>query len=250
MAGLTPFQFSSKMTQEKTTSGILGGVKLGGIAGNILQSAFSWYEMWINPEKVTISTNFIQKPQHTAGSIVTYHYRKDTPKMSVSGQCGWVGIPSQVDGDSFGHSFLALTGYKYNPNDTEVGGKTNFERWSPKSRGGLQSDNTNNSPRVFLNRLRDIAEEPMYFIDSQGVEHYNMKMIKIYTKQYPDGVICEGYYTKFDVPETSDDVQTISYDFEFTIENIVPVTLLDRKLSMFGSSGKGSVVGSVLRGGS
>ena len=85
----------------------------------------------------------------------------------------------------------------------------------------------------------------MYYIDSNGIEHYNTKYIKIFTKQYPDGVICEGYFTSFNIPESKDDPQSIAYDFEFIIENMRPVTLIQRLLGMF--AGHGSILGDATR---
>lgn len=259
MAGLTPFQFSSKMMQEQSTSGLLG-INIGGWAGRTVQTTFAWYEMWINPEKVDITTTYIQKKQHTAGSIVTYHYRKDTPTLSASGQCGWIMTRSQMEDANIADQFLSGIGYQHTPKSSNpfdskfwTQGKDYFKFKGQTFPGAgraqkLASDNTNNSPRKFLDRLKGIADEPMYFIDSEGIEHYNVKYIKIFTKQFPTGVVCEGYYTKFTIPESADDVQTISYNFEFVIENQVPVTLLDRKLGMFGTRGQGSSIGSVLMG--
>jgi hypothetical protein len=85
----------------------------------------------------------------------------------------------------------------------------------------------------------------MYYIDKNGIEHYNTKYIKIFTKQYPDGLICEGYFTSFNVPEASDDAQTVSYNFEFVIENVKPVTLIQRMVGMF--AGHGSLLGDMAR---
>ena len=259
MAGLTPFQFSSKLMQEQSTSGLLG-INIGGTPGKLIQSTFAWYEMWINPEKVDISTTYQQKKQHTAGSIVTYHYRADTPVMSVSGQCGWIMIQSQLDSANVGDQFLAGLGYQHSPKSDDPSTKKfwtqgkDFFKFQGQSFPGakraerLASDNTNNSPRQFLSRLKGIADEPMYFVDSQGIEHYNIKFIKIYTKQFPTGLICEGYFTKFNIPESADDVQTISYNFDFVIENQTPVTYLDTTLSMYGTRGQGSAIGSTLMG--
>lgn len=259
MAGLTPFQFSSKMMQEQSSSGLLG-VNIKGTAGKLIQTTFGWYEMWINPEKVDINTSYIQKKQHTAGSIVTYHYRKDTPVMSVSGQCGWIMTQSQLENANVTDQFIAGLGYSHQPKSSDPSkkkfwtqGKEYFKFKGQTFPGQkraekLASDNTNNSPRQFLSRLKNIADEPMYFIDSQGVEHYNIKFIKIYTKQFPTGLICEGYFTKFNIPESAEDVQTISYNFEFIIENQTPVTFLDTALGMFGTRGQGSAIGSVLTG--
>jgi hypothetical protein len=234
MAGLTPFQFSSRMMQEQTSS--FFGLSFGGAIENMLQSAFGWFEMWINPERVEINYSYIQKPQHTAGSIVTYHYRQDNPKMRVEGYCGWVMIQSEAEkteGAVFTNPIKKVQNISFNK--------------SGETRRTLASDNTDNSPRVFLKRLKAVSDQPMYFIDSSGVEHYNTKYIKIFTKQYPTGVICEGYYTSFNVPEAADDVQTIHYNFDFTIERITPITLIDRKLGMFG--GATQAVGNLLRGG-
>jgi hypothetical protein len=259
MAGLTPFQFSSKLLQNQSTSGLLG-INIGGTAGGLIQSTFAWYEMWINPEKVDISTTYQQKKQHTAGSIVTYHYRADTPTMSVSGQCGWIMTRSQLENANVADQFVAGLGYQHQPKSTDPNKKKfwtqgkDFFKFKGQTFPGqrraekLASDNTNNSPRQFLSRLKGIADEPMYFIDSQGIEHYNIKFIKIFTKQFPTGVICEGYFTKFSIPESADDVQTITYNFDFIIENQVPVTYLDTKLSMYGTRGQGSAIGSVLTG--
>lgn len=255
MAGLTPFQFSSRRQQE-LTMGSAFGISIGGNIGQLLKSSFSWYEMWINPEKVDIATTYKQKRQHTAGSIVTYHYRRDVLTMSVSGHCGWVmiesknkkGVSARVKGPS-GEELLmdalVYTGSSRKP--------WNIERNAPDeprspTQTGLKSDNTDNSPRVFLKRLKSIADEPMYFVDLKGIEHYNTKFIKIYTKQFPDGVICEGYYTRFTVPESAEDVQTIAYNFEFMVENLTPISFLEKKLGMWGGFGKVKKATNVVRG--
>lgn len=264
MGGFTPFQFSSKMLQEKTTSGLLGGISIGGDAASLIHSAFSWYEMWINPEKVDISTSYIQKPQQTAGSIVTYHYRPDNPAMSVSGKCGWIQLESQ---ESLGINNL-LSIDTPNKADAQKSGPfskkwdVNFDKKEAKRRVGIgakptqpgASDNTNNSPRIFLGRLKAIADEPAYYVDYNGIDHYNVKFIKLFTKQFPEGVICEGYYKNFNIPETSDDAQTIDYNFVFTIERILPISFFEQSLGMFGLGSKKddastSAIGSMLRSG-
>lgn len=239
MAGLTPFQFTSRRQQE-LTMGSAFGISIGGNIGQLLKSSFSWYEMWINPEKVDISTTYKQKRQHTAGSIVTYHYRRDVLTMSVSGYCGWVmiesrnkGVRARVKSPSGGD--LWRSGPIFNGNRSKWGIDLNApdEPRSP-TETGLKSDNTDNSPRVFLKRLKNIADEPMYFVDLKGIEHYNTKFVKIYTKQFPDGIICEGYFTRFNIPESAEDVQTIAYNFEFMIENLTPISFLEKKLGMWG----------------
>jgi hypothetical protein len=252
MAGLTPFQFSSKLLQEQTTSSPAGIISLGGSIGSSIQTTFSWYEMWMNPEKVDINYAYIQKKQHTAGSIVTYHYRRETPIMSVSGYCGWIAIQSQADTNSLQKQMnIALGKTQHDRMQLQKFFTTGKFQLSSEAlrpaKDTLVSDNTDNSPRVFLKRLKDIADEPMYFNDTQGTEHYNIKYIKIFTKQYPDGIICEGYYTRFQVPEAADDPQTVAYSFEFVIENMSPATTIDNKLGMFGSTGQGAAIGSVLR---
>lgn len=212
--GFTPFKFSSRKTQVNSSQ--LGGLIPNNPVSDLLNESMSWYEMWINPSKVNLSRQFQQQKQHTAGSIVTYHFRPDTWEMSVSGFCGWIAIL---------------------PFEQPQGLLTT----SPKK---IFADPAkNNSPRVFLNRLRDIAQEAMYFVDLNGVEHYNTKYIKIYTKQFPNGMICEGYYKNFNIPEDSEDAQTIAYDFTFTVENFAPITALQKMSGMFG----GGQLGGTLR---
>ena len=214
--GFTPFQFSSRKIQVQTTQ--LGGLIPDNPISSLLNEATTWYEMWINPEKVNLSRPYQNKKQHTAGSIVTYHYRPDTIQLSVSGVVGWIALnPQESDPSIFNLASTVST------------------RNSQK-----------NSPRVFMKRLREVADDPMYFIGTDGVEHYNTKYIKIYTKQYPGGVICEGYYTKFDVPESGDDPQTINYSFEFVVESLKPITLLQKVMGMFGGK-TGSLIGGSIR---
>jgi len=221
--GFTPFQFSSRMTQVNTSQ--LGGLVPKNILTNLTNERYSWYEMWINPEKVTITREFLHKKENTAGSIVTFHYRPDTYKMKVSGVCGWIALNPQTDKDTRSLGFV-------NPADVSRA-KT---IWSA-DRVRLDPA-TRNSPRIFLERLRNIAEESMYFIDLKGVEHYNIKYIKIFTKQYPDGVVCEGYYTMFEIPEAGEDAQTINYSFDFIVEKMTSVVALRKMLGMFGTSAK------------
>ena len=217
--GFTPFQFSSKKMQVNTTQ--LGGLIPDNPISSLLIEATAWYEMWINPEKVDIKRQYQQRPVHTAGAIVTFHYRPDTLKLSVSGVVGWIAI---------------------NPQEEQNPLIASLSNASPQ----VKDDIGKNSPRVFLQRLRDIADEPMYFIDLKGVEHYNIKYIKLYTKQYPNGVVCEGYFTSFNVPEEGSDVQTVKYDFEFTIESLKPMTFFQKMAGMYGA--KGNVIGSTIRG--
>jgi hypothetical protein len=249
MAGLSPFQFSSRKLQDKAT-GSAWGISMGGSLGNVLKSALSWYDMWINPEKLTISTQYKQKRQHTAGSIVTYHYRREVYMMSVSGFCGWVMIQSKSQGTRLsvrgpeGKEILTtpyaqldngipVVRHNYLTGKWQMNTKTPGAPSNPRDIG-LASDNTDNSPRMFLNRLKSIADEPAYYVDVSGVEHYNTKFIKIFTKQFPQGIICEGYYTKFDIPEAAEDAQTIAYSFEFVIENLTPISVFEKELGMWG----------------
>lgn len=204
--GFIPFQFSSRRIQMNTTQ--LGGLIPNNPISELATETRSWYEMWINPTKVSINRSYLQQRKHTAGAVVTFHYRPEVYTMDVSGVCGWIGIGPGVEGDkSFKDQFRSLA-------------------------------KTQNSPRIFLKRLRDIANEPMYFVDWGGVEHYNAKYIKIFTKQYPDGVICEGYFTNFNIPETGEDAQTIEYSFQFIIESMKSVKALQNMAGMFKSTVK------------
>jgi len=219
--GFTPFQFSSRMTQVNTSQ--MGGLIPTNILSNLTNERLAWYEMWVNPSKIDISRDFLHKKENTAGSVVTFHYRPDVYKMKVSGVCGWIAINPQKDKDTRSLGFV-------NPADVKKVGNiwsANRVRLDPASR---------NSPRIFLERLRNISEEPMYFVDLEGIEHYNIKYIKIFTKQYPDGVVCEGYYTTFSIPEEGEDAQTINYSFDFTVEKMTSVTAMKSMLGMFGTS--------------
>ncbi len=215
--GFTPFQFSSKKLQINTTQ--LGGLIPSNPVSSLLTEATTWYEMWINPEKVHLSRQFQIKEQHTAGSIVAFHYRPHTLKMHAEGVVGWIAKAPQEENTSIYTSFSTI---------------------------GTAQGTENNSPRIFLRRLRELAEDPMYFIGTDGVEHYNTKYIKIYTKQYPQGVQCEGYFTKFDVPESGDDTQTVTYSFDFTVESIQPISELKKITGMFGGT-TGNQIGSAIR---
>ena len=262
MAGLSPFQFSSGKLQN--TRAFNTQFLKSGFVGDTLQSLLSWYEMWINPESVNITQPYQQQKQHTAGSIVTYHYRRDVANMSVSGKIGWVMTQSAIEearNSAFQAAVLgvnAATGVPNTPNPLTAFNKTtnNFNWNDPNSplrqsidvtlRNG-SSSRLNNSPRTFLGRLKALADEDSYYVDSNGLEHYNVKYIKIFTKQYPDGVICEGYFSNFNVPETQEDAQTIAYSFEFVIENIKPVTMIQRLAGMFSDAGSaaGDAIGLV-----
>lgn len=227
--GFTPFQFSSRQMQVNTTQ--LGGLIPDNPISDLMNESMSWYEMWINPERIAISRQMIQKKTHTAGSVVTYHFRPELETMRVSGVCGWIAINPQSEEKP------RSLGFKSPPSAKEF-----YKIW-----GSTADTAKNNSPRVFLKRLRDMAESPMYFVDLKGVEHYNTKYIKIFTKQYPYGIVCEGYYVKFDVPESGDDVQTINYEFEFVIERKVSISSLQRMAGMWGNAKSRSALGRSIR---
>ena len=218
--GFLPFHFSSRKLQQDITS--LGGLMVSPVT-NLINSTMSWYEMFINPQKVNIQQQMIYRQQHTARSIVTYHYRPDTYNMKVSGVCGWILNPEYP--------------HKDERSQDPIGFRQPVNQWHDLiDKNTFQKDPAqDNSPRVFLKRLREMAQETMYYIDLDGIEHYNTKYIKIFTKQYPDGMICEGYYKNFNVPEDGEDPQTITYDFEFIIERMVPVSELKKITGMFGS---------------
>jgi hypothetical protein len=220
--GFSPFQFSSRMTQMNTSQ--LGGLIPNNPLSNLSNESSAWYEMWINPEKVTITREFINKYEHTAKSVVAWHFRPDVEKMKVSGACGWIAIQPQKAKDDRSLGFKNPSG-----NDRKW-----YDSW--RSADVNMRLPKRNSPRIFLQRLRDIAEEAMYFVDLKGIEHHNVKFIKIFTKQYPDGMMCEGYYKNFEVPESGDDPQTINYSFEFIVERKIPIAELKKILGMFGST--------------
>jgi hypothetical protein len=218
--GFTPFQFSSRMTQVNSSQ--MGGLIPDNPISNLQNESTSWYEMWINPEKVTITRDYIQKRQHTAAAIITYHYRPEVYKMRVEGVCGWIAINPQSESQTKTIGFSGTNSLKY----YNMVAAKKIPVNPPQS----------GSPRVFLGRIRALAEEPMYYVDQDGLEHYNTKFIKIYTKQYPDGMICEGYFTKFEIPESGEDPQTVSYSFDYIIESMQSVEEQKSMLGMFSTS--------------
>lgn len=220
--GFTPFQFSSRMTQVNASQ--YGGLVPDNPISNLKNETSAWFEMWINPEKVVITREYLQKRQHTAGAIVTYHYRPEVYKMRVEGVCGWIAINPQKESQAKSIGFSGDMALKY------------YNMVTSKSKN--INPPQNGSPRVFLERIKRIAEEPMYYVDLDGIEHYNRKFIKIYTKQYPDGVICEGYFTSFEVPESGEDPQTINYSFEYMIESLMSVEEQKSMLGMFSTQKK------------
>ena len=275
MSQLTPFQFSSNKLQTKASLGgsstnplgnLISG-SIGNILGETTQTMSSWYEMWINPAKIDIQDRYIQTRQHTAGGIVTWHYRQDVKVIDVEGQVGWIQIQSEaqsVQSNSFNLLKGDTRGFKQSLKNLAgsfnqgVNLETNrrkislqLNKWNPSSPFGLKlnsgrhSNSTNNSPRLFLQRLKDLADEPMYYFDDSGLEHHNVKYIKMYTKQFPNGIIAEGYFTEFKVPETSDDSQTVNYSFNFIAENMKPVTITQRVAGMF--TGSTNLIGDAVR---
>jgi preprotein translocase subunit YajC len=255
MAGLTPFQFSSNKLQNDQSIGDWskpkGNSSHTGLLGDTYQTMASWYEMWINPQKISLKDSYINQKVHTAGGLVTFHYRKDVTVLTVEGVIGWVQIQSDLEAMQNG-MFNLLKGDTIKLKKGFYGAVDSLQKTFTLQqntrnvndlKSGSHANKINNSPRKFLERLKTLADEPMYYYDSEGVEHYNIKYIKMYTKQYPTGVICEGYFTDFTVPESSDDAQTIDYNFTFIIENKKPVTLVQKVAGMF--SGAGSVVGGI-----
>ncbi len=242
MAGFTPFQFSSNKLQYETTFTV--GNKCG-VLWDLFTASVSWYDMWINPETINITQSYLNNTTHTANGIVTNHYRPELGIMSVSGKIGWVAIKSLLEEAKDATLASILNPEQALANSNKVFSKfgdrmSQHTATNPAAVTGKTS-NINNSPRIFLERLRDLANQPMYYMDNQGIEHYNVKYIKAFTKQFPDGVIFEGFFKTFIIPESAQDAQTVSYNFDFTIENYKPVTMMQRVSGMF--SDYGSIIG-------
>lgn len=262
-----PYSFSSKRTQERTVGllkyipGMSGA--LGSSTMEMLADVLAWYEMWINPEKVDWKYEFIQSTRPSAGSMVTFHYRRKNITMSVSGTTGWILNPSADSSGQYedmtqsllqGGNIMdavknAARGLGHDLNIPGVADDPTIAKNMSRPYGASRTKNAqNNSARKFLTRLRDLADEPMYYTDLYGVEHYNVKYIKIYTKQFPKGVMCEGYFTDFVIPESKDDMQTINYSFTFMVENFTPISQAQSVLGKY--AGQMSGTGSALRGAS
>lgn len=220
--GFTPFQFSSRKMQMSTSQ--MGGLIPDNPISSLANEALAWYEMWINPESISWSQNYMRQQQHTAKSIVTFHYRPETITMQVKGVCGWIGIGPQEEEPAL-QTMIKTGKAMFGKGDMPV---------------------SENSPKIFLKRLKDLADEPMYFTDIKGIEHYNTKFLKIYTKQFPNGLICEGYFIDFSMPESGEDTQTINYSFTFVIELTKKITALQKMAGMFSSTA--GPLGKVMRG--
>lgn len=240
MAGLTPFQFSSGKRQYDVTS--LYKTVTPSILSDSAADLLAWYEMWINPSIVKKDTTYKQNRQHTAGSIVTYFYRPDITVLSASGKCGWVRIKSMIEelkADTMaGILTRDMSGTKEDLKEMQDSLSSMKLPWNMTSG---HSNRFNNSPLEFLKRLKNLANEPMYYIDADGVEHFNPKYIKVFTKEYPDGVIYQGYFDHFTVDENVDYGETIAYEFTFVIQKETPVTLIQRVLGAY--AGYGSAIG-------
>ena len=250
MAGLTPFQFSSSKIQYETNQSLFGATGfVNSLTGGLVDNALSWYEMWINPDKVTISSRYLQKQQQTVASIVTFHYRQENPVLKASGMCGWVRIQSdkEIMQNNIVNDLMSskLPGSKNSATRQSAKNLYKDLTANPLTRLSGSGNSLDNSPRVFLKRLKDLADDPPYFIDKDGIEHINVKMLKIFTKQFPTGALCEGFFTNFEIPESVDDGETIPYSFEFIIQNLKSITLLQRLTGMFASQGQ--AVGGLMR---
>ena len=241
---LTPFQFSSTKIQADT---MLANNLPNSTATDLLLATLAWYEMWVNPEKIVMNDKYINTgPQHTAGSIVTQHFRQDITMMSVSGEVGYIAVQSQIEEAAATVVSSILDPTKIGSNISKAKNQltNNLGNEMMSFRTGARN-RLNNSPRLFLTRLKALADEKPYYMDSNGIEHYNTKYIKIFTKQFPDGLICAGYFNSFSVPEGAEDVLSMHYDFEFVVENKTPISFLQRMAGMF--AGTGSVAGELLR---
>ena len=247
MAGLTPFQFSSHKLQNAASISSATDPLKKNLISDTYQSLVAWYEMWINPQSLTIRSPYLQQTEHTVGAIVTHHFRKDLAVIDVKGVAGWIAIQSEMDKlqqDATEilrnplHPVRAFKSTKSKMKSSFKQAKSSFkDEINPfngsKSRNSGKSSTLNNSPRKFLERLRDLADEPTYYYDKEGREHYNAKFIKMYTKQYPNGIICEGFFKEFVIPESEEDVQTIPYNFTFIVQDKQPVTLIQKVAGMF-----------------
>ncbi len=214
MAGITPFLFTSERELAETGR---------------------WFEMYINPEAIGLSTKIIQVKTHTKRAIVTTHWRNDHQDMRASGKSGWILKPSILqqsiqDGihdilhpNASATSNLSLKDYAKKFPDQITQDINNITSKNPNI-GKLNLLNTKPlnltiTPRDFVNNLKQIALEDMFYIDQNQIEHYNSKKIQIYTKTFPLGVTLNGYFTDFNIPEKADDSQVISYDFSFVTES-------------------------------
>ena len=249
MAGLLPFQFSSGKRQYEVSAGIETTSVLASLGLDAVIDVIGWYEMWINPHSLQEQNAFRQTQQHTAGAIITQFFRPENTVINCSGKCGWVRIHSIVEELKSGMISAAINS-KISTKDVLHQAKDSIKEavadygalpWNQKS---SHANRFNNSPLLFLKRLQSMALEPMYYIDDEGVEHFNPKYIKCFTKKHPDGVIYQGFFNTFNIQEDVDLGETLAYEFSFTIEKETPVTLVQRILGAY--AGFGSAIGDTI----
>jgi hypothetical protein len=248
MAGLTPFQFSSGKRQHDVLLGYKPTGMLSNLAADAISDMLAWYEMWINPASITKQSKYRQTQQHSAGAIVNYFYRPEYTVMSCQGKIGWVRIHSVLEEVKANAVSNLIRGEKsikdVNSGVSALdGAKEALEDYAhlPWNIKSSHANRFNNSPLQFLRRLKALADEPMYYIDDEGVEHFNPKFIKCFTKEYPDGIMYKGFFDTFTIDENTDLGETLSYQFVYVIQSETPVTLIQRVLGAY--AGFGSAIG-------
>jgi len=194
-------------------------------------------EMYLNPESLDIKYNIPTNKKETQGGVILHHWRPELPEISFKGAVGWIRNEAILDSaiDNAARS-LASGGSSIGDAFSEPFGGDVSTAWTDMTESfdtiALQRfresiRNLSNSPRKFLQEIKELALSPMYF-ESGGMEIYNTKKIVAFTKQYPEGVALEGYFKDFHIGEAGKDAETIKYNFSFVATNLGVVTLMDR----------------------
>lgn len=181
----------------------------------------NWYSMYINPERLDFPWEHVFQKTMTAKGWTVTHWRPQLITLSLAGQSGWVLAPSLLE-ELAGDLFSDLRKKKV----AEWGGSSFWRRLEKHGqdlfemmKSGQSETDYDLNPRKFIKRLSGMMEEDMYQEDSNGKEYYNKKYIHAYTKLFPEGVIFEGFCSRFSVNEAAGDVQSIPYSFSFVVED-------------------------------
>lgn len=190
-------------------------------------------EMYVNPDNFDTDITIPVSKVETVGGVVIHPWRPELPEITMSGVVGWIrdesilnsAVNNAIGGFLGGGTQEAVDGFT--SAFSGFGGPLNslgaLQRFREEARRLV------NSPRKFLQSLKDLVLSPMYYrAPGSPVEQYNTKRLVAFTKQFPDGISLEGYFTKFSIRESGKDPETLRYDINFTVTAMYPIGIEER----------------------
>lgn len=213
-------------------SGVTGGFgyllkQLSSLADKSL-----YQEMYLNPDQIKITYKIPNNKREMVGGASVHHFRAELPEISMSGIVGWIREESRLDsalnnaakaftsGDNIGDALKQ----PFKDIDFRARSLADIKKFREQTR------NISNSPRKFMDNLQKMALSPQYYVPVIGdrLEAYNTKKIIIFTKQFPNGKLLEGYFNSFSVDENGNDPETLRYNFNFVAYNMTNIGLSER----------------------